>query len=150
MMLHPSLHGYLVDQHQRELERAAERERLLVEARSATADAPSVTQRTMLGLGRLLIDVGLHLSARYPTEAQRTLPQALSHDRALSPLSAWTPAMLAHVRNVRNVPNESGAALTLLYYGFVTVGPRGITHTAYAMPLARPVASRRPSAEERG
>ena len=145
-MLHPSLHGYLAEQRQRELERAAGRERMLIEARAATADAPSVAERTSLALVRLLIGAGMRLSARYPTEAPRALLPAASYDRTLSPLNPWTPAMAAHVGNA----TESRAALTFVYYGFVTVGPHSITRAEYAMPLAYPIASRRPGAEKRG
>lgn len=145
-MLHPSLQGYLVDQHQRELERAAARERLLAEARCATTDLPSVAERTLLRAGRLLIDLGQRLCARYHSEPQRALLGMASHGAALSPLSAWTPAMLARVADA----TQTVSPTTFVYYGFVTIGPRGISRAEYVTHLARPDASGRLDAGKRG
>lgn len=145
-MIHPGLHGYLVDQHQRELERTAEHERVLAEARHNIARTASAAERMRMSAGALLIDLGQRLYARYPTEPQRTLLRVASHDATLSPLSAWTPATLARVANA----TEAVAPMGFVYYGFVTVGPRDITRAEYVTPLAHPVASGRLGAGKRG
>lgn len=145
-MLHPSLHGYLVDQHRRELERTAERERLLAVARQVATDTPGVAERTLLLAGSLLLELGQRLCARYPSEAAHTLPRTASHDMALSPLSTWMPAMLARTDNA----TESRTPTTFVYYGVVTVSPRGITRAEYVTPLAHPIASGRLGAGKRG
>jgi len=145
-MLHPSLHGYLVDQHQRELEHAAERERLLAEARRTTADTPSVTERMLLGTGRLLIDLGQRLCAHSLIEPQHALSRATPHHMALSPLSTWTPSMLASVADATTTVSP----MSFVYYGFVSIGPRGITRAEYVTPLAQPVAGGQLEAGKRG
>ncbi len=138
-MFHPGLHGYHMDQRRHDLERIAQRERRIAEARSAATNRPDIGERALLVAGSLLIRFGQRLCAHYPTEPQSALMQASSHDTTLSPLSTWTPAMLARVRNA----TESGAPMTFAYYGFVTTGSRGITRTEYVTPLAHPVASGR-------
>lgn len=145
-MLHPGLHGYLVDQHRRELERTAEHERALVEAQQTAADIPSAAERMLLNTGRLLIGFGLHLCARHPAEPQRALLQAASRDVALSPLSPWTPATLARVANA----TETASPMSFVYYGFVTVGSHGITRAEYVTPLVHPVVGGRLDAGKRG
>ncbi len=145
-MLHPGLHGYRIDQRQRELERAAQRERLIAEARSVATNRPNIGERTLLLAGSLLISFGQRLCTHYPTEPQRALMQTPAHDTALSPLSMWTPAMLARIRNA----TEGGPPITFVYYGFVTAGSHGITRTEYVTPLAHPVASGRLDARKGG
>lgn len=145
-MLHPSLHGYLVDQHQRELERTAKRARLLAEARRSAADTPSVTERMVLGTGRRLIDLGQRLCAHYPSEPQHALSRATPHQLRLSPLSTWTPSMLAGVADATTTVSP----MSFVYYGFVSIGPRGITRAEYVTPLAQPVAGGRLEAGNRG
>lgn len=145
-MLHPGLHGYLVDQHQRELERTAEHERVLAEARQAATDTPNVAERMLLNTGRVLIGFGLHLCARHPAEPQRALLRAASRDVALAPLSTWKPATLARVANA----TETASPMSFVYYGFVTVGPQGITRAEYVTALAHPVVGRRLEMGKRG
>ncbi len=145
-MIHPGLHGYRMDQRQYDLERVAQRERLIAEARSAATHKPNIGERTLLFTGSLLIRFGERLCAHYPTERQTALMQTPSHDAALSPLSTWTPAMLARICNA----TESGKPITFAYYGFVTAGSRGITRTEYVTPLAHPIASGRLDARKGG
>lgn len=145
-MLHPSLHGYHVGQHQHDLERAAQRERLIAEAHHAATNKPTVAERTRLITGNLLIALGQRLCAHGPTEPQNTLLHAPSRDLALSPLSTWSPAMLARLRDA----SESRTPTTFVYYGFVIVGARGITRTEYVTPLGHPVVSGRLDARKGG
>ena len=136
-MLHPTLHSYLAGQHQRELERKAERGRLLAEARQAATGTAGVAERAMLGAGRLLIDAGQRLCARSIPQAQHTPLSAATHDVALAPLITWSPALLARLRDV----TATRESITFVYYGFITAGPHGITRAEYLTPLARPIAS---------